>query len=470
METKKYKKYNFDAEYDAKGYPKSVWPLLNDYFSRAASEFELSDKEVRGKLDTLLANLNTIVIDDRPDSNNNALYCPSVKRITLNFAGMSTRNDTADAHICALFHELGHADENLLAKPNNSFMYFNDRGTLSGVCFNEIHKEMRAARLSMGVEDPASSNDPRLSTKHVGYNDLMFIGTMFHTALGISEKEFLTIAEKGPEHFRETMSKKFDDPKLFDEFYKSITVASDTIHALKYSRRELTAEDYQNIAEQTAVIYDECLIAMEARLAKDLQDGKVTPDEFAEKSKFEMDRLAANYSHGIAKNTPFSLEELNELEGIEVTQEKVLAFEAAIANRKALGKKDFTALVSELSTLGVDVDDTLDKYGLMLPSVSEATETSLDEYKREFLEEDYGENKWDNTDLISAIHEMERDPSIPHNGNRTVSLPSKSNRMDKLKELNTEEEVTNYDARMAASNAEPEIEVDIKVKTESPEL
>ena len=201
MENRKYKKYNFNSEYQAKGYPESVWPLLNEYFSRDAAEFELSDKEVKTKLNTLLRNLDTIVIDDRPDSSNNAFYCPSVKRITLNFAGMNARNSSSEAHVCALFHELGHADEDLLAEPNNSFMYFNERGRVSGVCFNEIHKEMRASRLTTNVEDTNNGTDPRHSVKHVGYNDLVFIGTMFHTALGISEKEFLAAAERGPEYF-----------------------------------------------------------------------------------------------------------------------------------------------------------------------------------------------------------------------------------------------------------------------------
>ena len=464
METRKYKKYNFNSEYKAKGYPESIWPALNEYFSRDAAELELSDKEVRGKLDTLLRNLDTIEIDNRPDSTNNAFYCPSVKKITLNIAGMNARNGSATSNMCVLWHELGHVDEDLLSQTPNSLMYFDRQNRLSGVCLSEIHKEMRAARLTMNVVDPtncAPGTDPKLSMKYVGYNDLMFIGTMFHTALGISEKEFLVAVEKGPEYFRETMSKKFPDPKMYDEFYKSFTRASDTIHALKYNtHRELTEEDYRNIANQTANIYGECLNAMEARLAMELQSGEVSPEEFAQKSKFELERLAINYVHGIKKNTPYSLEELSELPEVEITQEKVLALEAAIANRKQLGKKEYNALVSELSEQDIDVDSTLDKYGLMLPSISDATEESVEEYKKEFLEEDYGSNQWDNSELTSIMQNIEHDSNIRHSGIRVITKSP----MAKLKELNTDEEVTSYDARLAASNAA--VEVNTPTRTE----
>ncbi|MBR6688881.1 MAG: hypothetical protein IKL68_02565 [Clostridia bacterium] len=471
MAPRKYKKYNFNSEYKAHGYPESVWPLLNDYFSRDAAEFDLTDKEIKTKLDTMFMNLETIEIDDQPDSSNNALYKPNEKKIILNFAGMSQRNESYVAHLCTMFHEFGHVDENFAAPTPNSFMHIGANGRFKGVAFNEIHKEMRAARLTMNMRlsaDMGPGADPKCMMRHVGYNDLMFIGTMMHTALGVSEREFLSAAEKGPEYFRETMSKKFSDPKTFDDFMATITFASDSIHAIKYKEGTLSTTDYRNIANLTATIYGECLSVMDARISSELQRSEADPKTFSEKTRYELERLAINYKHGITKNTPFSLEQLNELPEVSTTNQKVLAFEIAVTNRRKLGKKEYESLVEELSIEDVNIDETLNRYGLTLPSIADKPDVDTSEYKKDFLEEDYGTDYWDNKDCIESIKAMETDEQIRHTGVKVLQFRPKSNTaMDKLNALNTLDEVASYDSQLSSQDF---IEVDVKTKNESPEL
>ena len=473
MAGRKYKKYNFNADFEAHGYPESSWPLLNEYLSRSAAEFGLSDKEVRAKLDTMLQNLDTIEIDDRPDSSLNATYNPAEKKITLNYAGMSARNESYVAHLCAMFHELGHVGEDLLAEDPNSFIKVGKNGRLKGVSFNEILTEMKAARLTMNMRlsaDMGPGSDPKCMMRHVGYNDLIFAGTMVHTALGVSEKEFLSAAEKGPEHFREVMSKKFSEPKAFDTFMARVTFITDTMHSIKYNpnrKGQLTQTDYRNITNLTASLYHECLTAMDARMATEVQQG-VDPKTFSEKSRYEMERLAANYEHGLRTNTPYTIDQLNDVPALAPTQEKLAALEVATSMRKKLGKKTFEQLVAELNLEDVNCEEVLSKYGLTLPSIADAPSVDTSEYKKEFLEEDYGTEYWDNKDPIGSIKEMETDDRIPHVGTKEIPFSPRVNAtMEKLNEVNTLDEVASYDSGMAAQG---EVEVEVKVKSDDKEI
>ena len=473
MAGRKYKKYNFNADFEAHGYPESSWPLLNEYLSRSAAEFGLNDKEVRAKLDTMLQNLDTIEIDDRPDSSLNATYNPEEKKITLNYAGMSARNESYVAHLCAMFHELGHVGEDLLAEDPNSFIKVGKNGRLKGVSFNEILTEMKAARLTMNMRlsaDMGPGSDPKCMMRHVGYNDLIFAGTMVHTALGVSEKEFLSAAEKGPEHFREVMSKKFSDPKAFDTFMARVTFITDTMHSIKYNpnrKGQLTQTDYRNITNLTASLYHECLTVMDARMSAEVQKG-VDPKTFSEKRRYEMERLAANYEHGLRTNTPYTIDQLNDVPALAPAQEKLAALEVATSMRKKLGKKTFEQLVAELNLEDVNCEQVLSKYGLTLPSIADTPAVDTSEYKKEFLEDDYGTDYWDNKEPIGSIKEMETDDKIPHVGTKEIPFRPRVNAtMDKLNALNTLDEVASYDSGMAVQS---EVEVDVKVKSDDKEI
>ena len=46
MEFKEYKKLDFNIAFENMNYPKEMWPILNEYFSRYKYEFELSDDEI----------------------------------------------------------------------------------------------------------------------------------------------------------------------------------------------------------------------------------------------------------------------------------------------------------------------------------------------------------------------------------------------------------------------------------------
>lgn len=473
MAKRKYKKYKFNADFEAHGYPESSWPLLNEYLSRSAAEFGLSDKDVRAKLDTILRNLNTIEIDNRPDSSLNATYNPEEKKITLNYAGLSARNESYVAHLCAMFHELCHVGEDLLAENPNSFIKVGKNGRLKGVSFNEILTEMKAARLTMNMHlsaDMGPGSDPKCMMKHVGYNDLIFAGTMVHTALGISEKEFLSAAEKGPEHFREVMSKKISDPKAFDIFMARVTFITDTMHSIKYNpnrKGQLTQTDYRNITNLTASLYHECLSVMDARMSTEVQKGAYTK-RFSKKSRYELERLAANYEHGLRTNTPYTIDQLNDVPALASTQEKLAALEVATSMKKKLNKKTFKQLVADLNLENVNCEQVLSKYGLTIPSVADTPSVDTSKYKKKFLKDDYGTDYWNNKNSISSIKEMETDDKILHDVTKEIPFNPRVNAaMNKLNALNTLYEVASYDSEMSVQS---DVEVGVQVKSDDKEI
>lgn len=428
---KQYKKYNFNSEFEAKGYPESSWPLLNDYLSRAANEFGLNDREVKQRLGIILSNLDSIEIANDVNSNSNACYLPNEKKITLNYDGMSARNESYLAHLCSMFHELNHVCENMTSKDSTSFMETNPRtGRIKGVSFNEVLTEMKAARLTMNLRlsaDMGPGSDPRCMTRHFAYNDLMFVGTMVQTTLGISEKEFLAAADRGPDYFRETMSKKFADPSHYDLFMARVNFYADSIHAIKYAETDvpLSKEEMNNITNLTASMYRECLATMDARITSEAERGEIDPEVFLQKSKYELERLTANYEHAIRLNTKYDPKQLKDVPGLEDVQIKVLAIETINANAKKLGKNTCAELLETLNHPNADPVKLLASYGLQIPSVETFSEIDTSEYKREFLEKDYGTEQWDNKDSLGSIRAMEDDEDLTPKKAKVIQFPTK---------------------------------------------
>ncbi len=415
---KTYKKYNFNAQFEAKGYPESSWPLLNDYLSRCANEFSLTDKEVTQRLNILLKNLDSIEIANDVNSDTNACYYPKDKKITLNYDGMSARNETYLAHLCSTFHELNHVCENMSSPNSTSFMKTNPAtGRARGVSFNEVLTEMKAARLTMNLRlsaDMGPGSDPRCMTRHFGYNDLMFVGTMVQTTLGLSEKEFLAAADRGPKYFREVMSKKFPDPAHYDLFMARIKFYSDSIHAIKYAKTDapLTREEMNNITNLTASMYQECLSVMDVRVSAEAAKGDIDPETFSKKTRYELERLTANYEHAIKINTPYKPEQLKKTPVLGELQTKIMAIETVHKNSKKLGRKTKEGLLEALNDPKTDPVAFLSNFGLDVPELDEYGTVDTSDYKREFLEKDYGMEQWDNHDALGSIRAMEHDEEL----------------------------------------------------------
>ena len=446
---KTYKKFNFNAQFEAKGYPESSWPLLNDYLSRCASEFDLTDKDVEQKLNVLLTNLDSIEIANDVNSNTNACYYPKDKKITLNYDGMSARNETYLAHLCSTFHELNHVCENLSSPNSTSFMQTNPKtGRTKGVSFNEVLTEMKAARLTMNLRQMADEGpvtDPRCMTRHYGYNDLMFVGTMVQTTLGLSEKEFLAAADKGPKYFREVMSKKFPDPAHYDLFMARINFYADSMHAIKYAKTDapLTKEEMNNITNLTASIYQECLAVMDVRVSTEAAKGDIDPETFSKKTRYELERLTANYEHAIKLNTPYKPEQLKKLPVLGTLQTKIMAIETIHKNSKKLGRKTKAGLLEALNNPKTDPVAFLSNFGLDVPEINEYKTVDTSDYKREFLESDYGMEHWDNKDAIGAIKAMEHDEEL---------MPKKAKILN-FKPRTTNAFMTNLTAQVASTDS-----------------
>lgn len=314
MEYKEYEKLNYDLQYKQKGYPKKLWPILNEYFSRFKYEYELSDSEINERLERMISNLDKIKIGYFGESLSvDGVYNYYEKNIKIKME--STKNEKMSlGFIDSIFHELNHVTDmsshrDPKTKKGKIFSYdflkFDEKNeSRYGICLNEVITELKSKRLFYNEKN----NDAKLSDEKIelGYPDILFIGSMIHTTLGISEREFLKHACKGREKFDEIMREKFDDD-TYDNFINSFYHYSD----IMCSKVECTNEIDK--------IKELCLNAMEKRMQcekKTFKD-KDSLKQFAVKCKTELENLNKYYNEG-KKDLKDETIELNQNQNYEI--------------------------------------------------------------------------------------------------------------------------------------------------------
>jgi len=414
MEYKEYKKLNFDELYKTKQYPEKTWPILNEYFSRYKSEFDLNDDQISQKCNRILENLDTIKKEKSDNKYRVACFNSFEKAIKINPKNMKNKNFTD-----IIFHEITHAGEHLGQDSSTSFQSYNPKTNRhEGVCINEIITEMKSTRLACNdrINLVKKSGDKRKTIDVSGYGDLAFIGTMLHTTLGISEKEFLTLADKGREEFDKQMREKFlPGDKTYDNFMNSIMYNSDVLHAIKYnSNRTPDKEDKINIKNSIDSIRNQCLLTMKSRMEYEAFKNKdsIDIDEFSKKSRYEFEKIEANYRKGLS-DSAISPKKAKTNEYVDDVKKAIMQSESVYAQRENLSDSQFSEILqgfAEGSNIGEDFES---KYGIKVSNNIQEFDRPIDvDYETELLKSEYGDKPWDNSGILKDIKSFSKEDKI----------------------------------------------------------
>lgn len=410
MEYKEYEKLNFNSLFKTKKYPKKVWPILNEYFSRYKSELGLSEEEINLKVDKVLSNLDIIRNDGSAHDFWNGLFIPDQKEIKINMENIKRYNLPDEQVINTIFHELNHAGENLGKDDTTSFQQYNSNtNRFEGVAFNEIITEMKSSRLACNdrAELLSKTGNDREALDLTGYGDLIFMGTMLHTALGIGEREFLGLADKGKAEFDRQMREKFPPgDETYDTFINSITYYSDMLHAIKYNEnREWSEQDKQNMIQSMEGIKDHCIYAMGRRMSYEAFKNRdsLNMEQFTTKCRYELDKIDINYKKGMSYILP------NEEIDIESTykddvKRKIMEFETLDKNKDKLSFAQQSELLY-LSSEGEFISDKLQsEYGITSSTdINDFDKTMELAYETKLLQDEYGDKPWNNKELLSDV-------------------------------------------------------------------
>ena len=418
MEYKKQKNYNFDWYYKQKGYPKNVWPILNEYFSRYQSKFDLTDEELVAKFNKVINNIDTITIEGSSKETSLGCFYPSLKKLSINIKRAERINDDDEEILSTIFHELNHAGERgITPEENTSFKQYNpNTNSWEGTALNEIITEMKADLLAKNTTQNLSQtkNGSMRKVELGGYSDLIFIGTMIHTTLGLTEKEFIKLADQGKTKFDEEMSKRFSDPQTYYDFIQSVSYYADTLHAIKYNNEkpELSDEDMLNMQNCVNEIYDHCLYAMDSRVRSKCIFEKHSVDvlKLMQEARFNLSTLSDNYMEGMVdlKDTRDIYPSDNYF--YQKITDTIVSFESIERSKKNISIGSYMELYYNIALDNTsNIREVINSYGIDTNKAEEDFEKTEDmSYTSYVISKYYGDDYWDNSKVGSLISDFKK--------------------------------------------------------------
>ena len=402
---------NFNSHYKKKGYDKKLWPILNEFFSRYQTTFDLSYEELYNKLKRIINNLDEIKIEGKASDEYMGMYYPSDKKLAVNIEKLEYLNMKDEDVLSTIFHELNHAtEEGLTYGESSSFQLYNGETNLwEGTALNEIITEMKANVLAKNNNRNIlnQTGDDRRTKNLNGYGDLIFVGTMLHTALGLTEKEFLKLADKGKEEFDNAMKLKFPEAEDYTNFISHISFYADTIHAIYYNKdhNQYTSEDYTNLNNCINGIYDNCIYALGQRTKKEVFFGRDNMDasSYILEAGFNLETLSINYKKGMSYVFDISDVEPRDNPYYKQTKDTITSLDVVEKARERLNTNQYNDLMSRICfSNDINLDELLYTYGI---SRDDSTLNNTVDLNTEsnILKKYYEDKNWDNSKIGKDI-------------------------------------------------------------------
>lgn len=417
MKIKDYEKLEFNDRYKQKGYPKKMYPLLNEYFSRMKYEFSLSDEEVEYRLQCLFLNVDKFDYTKKmPEGFEGSIGLFDCSNKTISF-NKNLLNSKSKLNFFSTFcHEVNHATDynpytfddgmyNKVVDQNGNVTY-----DMNNTCLNEIVTEMKATLIS------SNERDSEKYTKTEGYPDLIFAGSMLSATFGVSDKEFLSIAERGREYFDYYMSSKFPSREDYDSFMNAFNIAAGTLHSLKYtdSKNDFTEQDLvNNLFYAAENLKDNCLWAMNLRMQQDIAlNNNINIEEYTTKQRFLLDKIEINYKEGLRGmnfNEDVIYDLCNKNVYDEQVQDRIMFLETVDSNKDKLSYAEYINNVM-LSGLSSNPKECLNRiqndYGFYPNSKIQEFDRTMDlEYVQQVLNEEYGDENWEDPKFDEVVKE-----------------------------------------------------------------
>lgn len=226
-EYKKYRKLNFNSRFKEKEYDKSFYKLLNEYISRLSYELSLSSEQIDELVDKILENVDNINYTDNLDMYVLGDFNADEKSINLNKKLLNPNSKYS--LFFTLCRELTHA-QGYDEKTNSFGMYKNGENTnvdYEGTGLDELITEM----ISTLITNESSylleeQNNVAMSSI---YYQLLFIGQIIASVLGISKKYLLKVAYNKRDVFDEVMSKRFLNNEIYQRFILEVSLSVSSI-------------------------------------------------------------------------------------------------------------------------------------------------------------------------------------------------------------------------------------------------
>lgn len=214
-----------DSLIEQKGYHAEFGEVLREFFIRSAEDFEWDRETVDKKIKNLALNVNEFKYEKLEESYELGLYEAFSKSIKFNKILTFLSKGTV---ITTIMHELKHATDVTYMQENKveqGFEDVRDRTTEEKMAgLNELVTEASTVKVAgRKVYTDEYATTYRLD----GYDNLSCATSMISAAFGLSESEFLKLANKGEGKFKNVMDNRYPNaelPKRIDEMDKVVTM------------------------------------------------------------------------------------------------------------------------------------------------------------------------------------------------------------------------------------------------------
>lgn len=276
---------------------KQFTPILNEYFSRMKADMNLSNEEINGKIDLLLKNVKKINFGIMPNIYK-GFFRPDKQRITFN-ANLFNTKVNYEQLFNIITHELDHAccyDEK-----NKKFgLYRYDKKSVTS--FNPKDIFLDELKTDIGSTRRVFNNNYLDSEKMIrhtyAYKNFSSLSTVLQNCLGISEREFLKLSDKGRTYFDKQMQQKFSNPKDYHRFIEKFALDTSLMLNIKTEKIEITPE---TVIDFNTAFYDLkslSYIGLNLRMEKEILDNpNIDLNEYIKNMRYSLEENNKNFEY-----------------------------------------------------------------------------------------------------------------------------------------------------------------------------
>lgn len=412
-------------------------PILNEYFSRMKVDMNLSDKELKSKINLMLQNVHNVKFGVMPKTLK-GYFRPDKHKIVFN-ANLFNTDYNYEELFNIITHELDHAcSYDIQNKKFGLYRFDGDsknKFNKKDIFFDELRTDLGSTRR---VFNDNYLDDDKMIRHTYAYKNFSCFSTVLQNCLGINEVEFLELADKGRGIFDKQMESKFANSKDYHMFMEKFAINASYMLNLKAGRIDATPENMSNFNEAFENITSLSYAALNLRMENEITNNpNIDLDKYLKNMRYSLEENEKNFNHAsrefvvddtvnkilenLSNSNLLNMQDLAMFENLgqkkdtkpklkynaqNALENKIMYLEMLLDNKELLGDKYKEAI----EKVGVKEASTLKKYAKEKLNLEFKNNEEV-EFKKELDSEVLEERKqtkenicyWDNTNIIQDI-------------------------------------------------------------------
>ena len=269
------------------GFDRRIGAILPQFFVRSAIIYNWNKDDFEQRINSIDSTLNKIGFNKMGIYTAGDTALDEIRinsRFYLNSKGkINSDKELILSLVKTFFHEAGHNTDTT----KREGVVLKDK--LSQAYSNNMFYEWSNTVFERAIMGKVYEDESGMFlNQNAGYETMANVGSMISAALDINEIDFARLKDSGLEHSKEFFGKNFSYyPDLYEKIKTTFMVSSPKSEG-KEAKKGLQ-QMYKNV-------YDLCIDVLDARIENDMQTGKIENlEEYQEKQKYLLKKINLNY-------------------------------------------------------------------------------------------------------------------------------------------------------------------------------